>query len=104
MTEHRRWADLTNLSFTLFVPAVLLTVTVVLFMNTADYEVLGLYAIFSAFVGGVLLVATSLILLSLPKRFTSASFAGTLFLFGLSLSVSAVLLYLVYGCVFGCPG
>jgi hypothetical protein len=97
MNETERWPDFGNASLAAFTPAVLLILVVILLMNTSRYGIFGLYAIFSAFVGGVILTATSVILLFLSKRFAGASF-----LLGLSLSVSAVLLYLVYGCVFGC--
>lgn len=85
-----------------FLPAAVLLVAVTLAM-TADILVgLALQAIFAAFVVGVLLVGLSQVLGVLGG--VSQSTARSSLAAGVMLLVASVLLYLVFGCVFGCPG
>lgn len=85
-----------------FVPALLVVIAVVVLMNTAAYEAIGLQAIFTSFVVGVAVTPLSVALYALGLASERA--LGALFGLGLSLVGAAVGLYLVYGCVFGCPG
>ncbi|MFB6170053.1 MAG: hypothetical protein ABEJ06_02795 [Haloarculaceae archaeon] len=85
-----------------FVPALALVVGVVLAMETGTYAGLGLQALFASFLVGVVAVPLSVVgyvVGVLPERATRDVLVG-----GLALSGAAVALYLVYGCVFGCPG
>lgn len=102
MTQNISWGELVDIP--IFVPSALLVVVVTILQQTAAYDIYGIYAIFAAFTGGDILAVISLGLLFLPERFMSRSFAAKSFLLGLILIVTAVLLYLVYGCVFGYPG
>lgn len=80
-------------------PAALLVITVTLLMSTSWSDLLGRYAIFGAFVGGAALTVGSVGLHLFSERS-----GRTPFVIGYSLCLAAVLLYVVYGCVFGCPG
>lgn len=85
-----------------FVPAGLLVVGVPLLMTTQYYDRYGLYAIFWSFAGGAVIFSLALVLGWFRLASTRAS--KTLLAVGTSLTVAAILLYLVYGCVFGCLG
>lgn len=87
----------TAVSRAVFAPALGLILAVVLLMQTARYDVVGLYTIFAGFIAGIALTVAAV--LRFPRRI-----AGQLFRLGGSLTAAAVGLYLVYGCVFGCPG
>lgn len=103
MTENKWLAEHADTPLSIFAPAVFLVIIVISLQQTEIYAIYGIYAVFSAFVGGVILAVISLTLLILPERFVSTPVAGTSFLLGLILTVTAALLYLVYGCVLGCP-
>lgn len=93
---------LANAPRSAFAPALLLALAVVLLMNTGTYGGLGLQAIFASFVVGVAVTPLSVVIYALGAA--SERTLGALFGLGLSLAGTAVVLYLVYGCVFGCPG
>jgi len=98
MAKNRPMAEIVGVPLTPFVPAVVLVLAVAFLVNTEQYYVLGLFSMFGAFVGGVGLLAVSVV-----SRLFSGRYARLTFVLGLSLGASAVLLYLVYGCVLGCP-
>lgn len=85
-----------------FVPAALLLVVVPVLMATDTAEPVGLFAIFAAFGVGVGSTALAVVVAVFGDAARNA--ANELLALGVSLAVAAVLLYLVFGCVFGCPG
>lgn len=68
---------------------------------TDSYEIYGLFGIFVSFAGGVMLVSIAVLL----RSFTNISDRVTtaLLTLGFTLLAGAVILYLIFGCVFGCP-
>ncbi|WP_157572835.1 hypothetical protein [Halogranum rubrum] len=84
-----------------FVPVVLLILLVSFFMNTSYYPNLGYQLIFGSFAVGVISVLLSPIPYILREN---SNLSTSLFFLGSSLTAGAVLLYPVFGCVFGCPG
>ena len=87
-------------SSSIFYGLALLLVIGVLVLNVGD-SIYGLYGIFSLFVGGV---ATVLVTVGLGLvGVTSGSTVKALLAGGSTLVVGAIFLYLIFGCVFGCP-
>lgn len=85
-----------------FLPALVLILGISVLVTTDRYDAYGLYGIFAAFAGGV-----ALTILAIPLRlvsYPSKAIARALLTVGVTLVAGAVLLYLVFGCVFGCPG
>jgi hypothetical protein len=83
-----------------FLPVVLLLLLVPFFMNTPYYPNLGLLLIFGSFGSGVVFFLLS----PIPHiLWEDSKWSVALFLLGSSLIAGAVALYLIYGCVFGCP-
>ena len=84
-----------------FLPVALLLLLVPLFMSTTDYRNFGLLLIIGSFVSGVV----SFLCSPIPYLYRENSDWSTALVFlGGSLVAGAVLLFLVFGCVFGCPG
>ncbi len=90
-----------RVSLAVFLPVLFLFVLVPTLMSTGAYAVYGLYAIFVSFLGGLVATALSVSLIALRTRTDRTT--TSLFVLGISLTLGAALLYLIFGCVFGCP-
>ena len=84
-----------------YVPALLLAAGVTATMLTPVDDAYAFDAIFGAFVGGLLVVGVSVVAWGAADLSTSRARAGLAM--GGSLAGAAVLSYLVFGCVLGCP-
>lgn len=82
-----------------FLPVVLLLLLVPFFLNTPYYPNLGFLLIFGSFGSGVVFFLLS----PIPYIYwENSKWSIALFFLGSSLTAGSVLLYLFYGCVFGC--
>lgn len=87
-------------SLIVYLPAVSLALLVIVFENSDNYQVYGHLLIGGSFLGGVVFVLLSL---SLYVFGETSEWPSTLLLLGGSLIAGGTILYLIFGCVFGCP-
>jgi hypothetical protein len=88
-------------SSVVLLPVALLLLLGIFFEVSADYGLLGIYIGGVGFLGGVVFVALSLLLHVFEEY---SEWSSALFFLGGSLMAGGLLLYLIFGCVFGCPG
>lgn len=100
MAEENR--SLTSRPFSLIVyfPLTLLILLVIAFETSADYQLYGHLLIGGSFFGGVVFVLLSLSLYVFGRV---SEWLSTLLFVGGSLVAGSTILYLIFGCIFGCP-
>ena len=84
-----------------FVPALLLVAAVVTDLTTSIDDAYAFDAIFGAVVAGVVVAIGSVLHVAVAERPATALRSGVAL--GGGLAATAVLLYLLVGCAFGCP-